>query len=259
MQQVASHRCLSCVCLMAAVAPFWSFCLPAAASPRLRGGPAQLGNEGPASKAPAALAASSGAAALLFMLQARSHTRRARNRGASVRAFEDELGVQPPLGYFDPLGLSKEGDFGEFYRRREAEIKNGRVAMYATIGYIVPEYFRWPGFLSFEEDLTFADVPNGLQALGKVPPEGWLQIIAWCGMYEILINSPQHPTEPGNYYKGRLALLPGTMIVDPEKRKRSLNSELANGRLAMISIFFMWIFDGLTGQAWGEWKGPPAP
>ena len=24
--------------------------------------------------------------------------------------------------------------FGRFYRRREAEIKNGRVAMYATIG-----------------------------------------------------------------------------------------------------------------------------
>ncbi|CAK9028543.1 unnamed protein product, partial [Durusdinium trenchii] len=42
--------------------------------------------------------------------------------------------VQPPLGYFDPLGISKDGDFTEFYRRREAEIKNGRVAMYATIG-----------------------------------------------------------------------------------------------------------------------------
>eukprot|EP00435_Cladocopium_sp_Y103_P027706 s1410_g6.t2 len=228
------------------------------------------------------------------------------------KAFEDELGVQPPLGYFDPLGLSKDGDFGEFYRRREAELKNGRVAMYATIGYIIPEYFRWPGYLSPTEDLTFADVPNGLQALLKVPPEGWLQILAqaynvqlrtgddtkdeearaaklrqrileleqgmanverkqhfecigtaalvlpgfmaWCGMYEILINQPKHPSEPGNYYKGRLGLLPGTQIVDPEKRKRSLNAELANGRLAMVAIFWMWIQDGLHGKAWGEWN-----
>lgn len=185
----------------------------------------------------------------------RSGARVQKEKGrCGLKAFEDELGVQPPLGYFDPLGLSKDGDFGEFYRRREAELKNGRVAMYATIGYIIPEYFRWPGYLSPTEDLTFAEVPNGLNALLKVPPEGWLQILAWCGMYEILINQPKHPSEPGNYYKGRLAILPGTQIVDPEKRKRSLNAELANGRLAMIAIFWMWIQDGLHGKAWGEWN-----
>merc|ERR1711972_253385 len=27
-----------------------------------------------------------------------------------LRAFENELGVQAPLGYWDPLGLSKSGD-----------------------------------------------------------------------------------------------------------------------------------------------------
>jgi|Cyp1metagenome_2_1107374.scaffolds.fasta_scaffold184595_2 hypothetical protein len=41
---------------------------------------------------------------------------------------------QAPLGYFDPLGLSKDGDVETFRRRREAELKNGRVAMFATIG-----------------------------------------------------------------------------------------------------------------------------
>ena len=191
--------------------------------------------------------------ALPLVLRSQARVQKAKGR-CGLKAFEDELGVQPPLGYFDPLGLSKDGDFGEFYRRREAELKNGRVAMYATIGYIIPEYFRWPGYLSPTEDLTFADVPNGLGALLKVPPEGWLQILAWCGMYEILINQPKHPSEPGNYYKGRLGVLPGTQIVDPEKRKRSLNAELANGRLAMIAIFWMWIQDGLNGKAWGEWN-----
>ena len=41
---------------------------------------------------------------------------------------------QAPLGYFDPLGLSKDGDVETFRRRRESELKNGRVAMFATIG-----------------------------------------------------------------------------------------------------------------------------
>ena len=38
------------------------------------------------------------------------------------------------MGYFDPLGLSKDGDVETFRRRRESELKNGRVAMFATIG-----------------------------------------------------------------------------------------------------------------------------
>eukprot|EP00438_Fugacium_kawagutii_P032450 Skav223754 [mRNA] locus=scaffold3575:422889:426983:- [translate_table: standard] len=42
--------------------------------------------------------------------------------------------IVAPLGYFDPLGLSKDGDVETFRRRRESELKNGRVAMFATIG-----------------------------------------------------------------------------------------------------------------------------
>ena len=40
-------------------------------------------------------------------------------------------------------------------------------AMYATIGYIVPEYYKFPGYLSPSLGLKFADVPNGLAALSK--------------------------------------------------------------------------------------------
>ena len=29
-------------------------------------------------------------------------------RGVEVRAFENELGVQPPLGFWDPAGLSSD-------------------------------------------------------------------------------------------------------------------------------------------------------
>merc|ERR1712217_476467 len=54
-----------------------------------------------------------------------------------LRAFESELGVQAPVGFWDPLGLSKDGDVEAFKRRRETELKHGRVSMFAAIGYIV--------------------------------------------------------------------------------------------------------------------------
>merc|ERR1711972_733834 len=91
-----------------------------------------------------------------------------------LRAFEGELGVQAPVGFWDPLGLSKDGDGETFKRRRVTEIKHGRVCMFACLGYIVPEYVRWPGELSPSASLKFADVPNGLNALGKVSFAGWL-------------------------------------------------------------------------------------
>merc|ERR1711881_821920 len=101
-----------------------------------------------------------------------------------LRAFESELGVQEPVGFWDPLGLSADGDFATFKRRRAAEIKHGRICMYATIGYMVPEYFKFPGYLSPSAGLKFADVPNGLGALSKLPVLGGAQIIAFCGVIE---------------------------------------------------------------------------
>ena len=44
-------------------------------------------------------------------------------------------------------------------------------AMYATMGYIVPEYFKFPGYLSPSLGLKFSDVPNGLAALSKLPSQ----------------------------------------------------------------------------------------
>ena len=34
--------------------------------------------------------------------------------------------VQPPVGFWDPLGLSSDGDLAVFKRRREVELKHGR-------------------------------------------------------------------------------------------------------------------------------------
>jgi hypothetical protein len=48
-------------------------------------------------------------------------------------------------GFFDPLGLSKDIDQDTFDQYRAAELKHGRVAQLAVIGYVVPELYRFPG------------------------------------------------------------------------------------------------------------------
>ena len=51
-----------------------------------------------------------------------------------------EVGAQAPLGCFDPLGVlgdPKDGDQEQFDQLRYIELKHGRVAMLAFVGYIV--------------------------------------------------------------------------------------------------------------------------
>jgi len=174
--------------------------------------------------------------------------------GGRKTAFSGLTGAQAPLEFWDPLGLTLDRNVEKFVRRREVELKHGRVAMIATIGYIVPEYFKFPGYLAPSMDLKFADVPNGLAALSKVPTAGIAQIVAFAGFLELYYNKPYG--EPGNYGKGYFGL--GSVgvnvsIQDPVERDRKLNIELANGRLAMFAIIGMFFQDGLTGSAWGDW------
>eukprot|EP00984_Skeletonema_dohrnii_P001023 scaffold323_cov74-Skeletonema_dohrnii-CCMP3373.AAC.7 len=61
----------------------------------------------------------------------------AQNKAATtaLNAFEDELGVQPPLGFFDPFGmLSGDCSQERFDRLRYVEIKHGRIAQLAFLG-----------------------------------------------------------------------------------------------------------------------------
>merc|ERR1712050_28437 len=163
-----------------------------------------------------------------------------------LRAFENELGVQEPVGFWDPLGLAADGDAATFARRRTAEIKHGRVCMIACIGYIVPEYFKWPGYLSPALGIQFADVPNGLAALSKVPAEGWMQVVAFAGITEGSWGFDKS-SGTGDY---------GWKVItsdDPAEKTKKLSAEIANGRLAMVAIIGMFFQDGLTGSAWGDW------
>eukprot|EP00549_Striatella_unipunctata_P009860 CAMPEP_0118707214 /NCGR_PEP_ID=MMETSP0800-20121206/21053_1 /TAXON_ID=210618 ORGANISM="Striatella unipunctata, Strain CCMP2910" /NCGR_SAMPLE_ID=MMETSP0800 /ASSEMBLY_ACC=CAM_ASM_000638 /LENGTH=77 /DNA_ID=CAMNT_0006609963 /DNA_START=30 /DNA_END=259 /DNA_ORIENTATION=- len=47
-------------------------------------------------------------------------------------AFESEIGAQPPLGFYDPLGLLEDADTARFERLRYVELKHGRISMLAV-------------------------------------------------------------------------------------------------------------------------------
>jgi hypothetical protein len=172
-----------------------------------------------------------------------------------LRAFESELGVQAPVGYWDPAGLSKDGDSEAFKRRRVTEIKHGRVSMFACMGYITPEYFKWPGYCSPSKGVAFADIPNGLAALSKVPGAGWVQIFLFAGLIEKGLYVYDPSRAPGDYENGGVLGVPnGSTLPAGELKARKLNAEIANGRLAMMAIIGMFYQDGLTGSAWGDWE-----
>merc|ERR1712039_484078 len=160
---------------------------------------------------------------------------------------------QAPVGFWDPAGFTKDGDSAKFKRRRQTELKHGRVSMLAAMGYMTPEILgKFPGYLSPSEGLKFADVPNGLAALSKVPVAGWAQIFLFCGTMETgyLLADPSR--DPGDYANAGVLGVPnqGGPMQDSEGRNRKLNAELANGRLAMMAIIGMFFQDGLTGSAW---------
>jgi light-harvesting complex I chlorophyll a/b binding protein 1 len=156
--------------------------------------------------------------------------------------------------------------------------------MLACIGYIVPEYFKWPGYLSPSDGLKFADIPHGLEAITRVPAVGWTQVV-FFGLGLELFGATQDPTKPPGKLSSRLVIglteiknksLAGGIrnegyafgpfgipnapsIADPELRKKKLNAELANGRLAMVAIMGMMFQNGTVGTTGPEmWLGASA-
>merc|ERR1740115_498728 len=167
-------------------------------------------------------------------------------------AFENELGVQAPVGFWDPVGFTADGDVAAFKRRRSVELKHGRISMMACMGFMTPEITgKLPGELSPSTGLKFADIPNGIGAISKVPALGWAQIIAYFGYVEIAGGFEDYKSgTPGDY---------GFKVLtskDPEALTAKLNAELANSRLAMTAIMAMIFQNGTVGNTGPEmWLG----
>jgi hypothetical protein len=166
----------------------------------------------------------------------------------------------PVLKYYDPLELSSTTIWGNSNDAtiaflRHSEIKHGRVAMAAFVGYIVQSNgisFPWP--------ISFDGTP--FPSAAGSPPEQWdalsdaakWQIILFIGFLEWFSEAAgthyMRGGVPGKYpnFSDNTGLIPHPVplnLFDPfgfskgkseEAKANGLIKELNNGRLAMIGI-----------------------
>ena len=180
----------------------------------------------------------------------------------SLSAFADELGALPPVGFWDPAGLSDGISQEKFDSYRLAELKHGRSAMLATVGYS----FHKLGFtfdkisvheyLSVTKDIKFADLAamNPIDAMKSLPAESWGQMFAFITLIEIYELTHTNGKiaydetvapglQPGGL-TGDLGWNPLQITVDDRRR----TVELQNGRAAMFAISAWIAAESLPGS-----------
>jgi len=150
---------------------------------------------------------------------------------AATMFAEGDIGVTPPLGVYDPLGLIASKDMRRF---EVMEIKHGRAAMLGFMHVIlIHAGARFPGYISPSAGLKFADIPSGCFAgLEALPTAGWLQIMTVTCMMEtgyFLFEADDPKGEAGNI--GGPAW---KRYADPKTKAFKLNVERQNGRAAML-------------------------
>jgi len=143
-----------------------------------------------------------------------------------------QIGAMAPLGFFDPLGFSKEGDEEGFRSLREAELKHGRVAMMAALGAAAQPVVKFPGFES---------VPAGIGAVTTAPGSyGFAALFALSGVMELFVWTQDPGKEVGDF---------GNPLGFPFYDEDMRNKELNNGRFAMFSIMGIIAAELVSGKS----------
>jgi hypothetical protein len=162
----------------------------------------------------------------------------------ALNSFENELGAQAPLGFFDPLGMVADGDQETFDRLRYTEIKHGRICMLAVVGYLAVEGgVRLPGAIDYS-GLTFADVPNGFAAFNTISGAGIAQIVAFIGFLELAVMKDLTGGEfVGDFRNDAIDYGWDTFDEETKMKKRAI--ELNQGRAAQMGILALMVHEQL--------------
>mmetsp|Transcript_2033 Transcript_2033/g.3202 ORF Transcript_2033/g.3202 Transcript_2033/m.3202 type:complete len:249 (+) Transcript_2033:2-748(+) len=182
-------------------------------------------------------------------------------------------GLNPVVKYYDPLNLSDQDFWGKGNEAtigwlRQSEIKHGRIAMFAFVGYITQSNFVFP----WAETLDGAPHPSAdlvPEAQWDAVPAGakW-QIFAVISMLELWDEcggggALPHYTQgrqPGKYPPFTLFRDNVHFVLDlydpfgfnknmsAETKERRLKAELNNGRLAQLAIFAFLCADKIPGS-----------
>jgi len=178
----------------------------------------------------------------------------------------------PTINYYDPLSLAEADFWGEGEEAtigflRHAELKHGRIAMAAFVGYCVQSNFVWPWAMTYAGDsFPSADLSPEAQ-WDAMPANAKYQIFTVIAALEIWDECGGG--EDPHYMRGRAAgkypsfktfsdnVHPVLNLYDPfglfkkmsqEKKDKRLVMEVNNGRLAMIGIFGFMAADSVPGS-----------
>mmetsp|Transcript_6095 Transcript_6095/g.5803 ORF Transcript_6095/g.5803 Transcript_6095/m.5803 type:complete len:200 (-) Transcript_6095:91-690(-) len=166
----------------------------------------------------------------------------------ALNAFEGEVGVQAPLGLFDPLGLLDDADQERFDRLRYVEVKHGRIAQLAFLGNIITRAgVHLPGTIDKAGD-TFDSIPDGWAAINAIPDAGVAQLILFVGFLElgVMKDVTGEAEFPGDFRNGSLDY--GWDNFDEETKLSKRGIELNNGRAAMLGILGLMVHEQLGGE-----------
>jgi len=188
-------------------------------------------------------------------------TQNAKTTALNECISKDEILKEPNTIEFgtiwDPLGLADQGSEETLAWYRHAEIKHGRVAMAAFVGWwAVAAGLRFPGEISY--GVEYSSLPSkGLEAWEAVPGWGKAQMLLFIGFLE-WGDEYFHSAKGEHYLRGGTPgknMVPG--LFDPfglsknkseEALARGRDVELKNGRLAMIGFMGLWAEAAIEGS-----------
>jgi hypothetical protein len=86
---------------------------------------------------------------------------------------------------FDPLKLAETYEpFLPWFR--ESELRHGRTAMLAVVGFIATDFVRIPG-----EAYSFAAIPKTIDAHDALLKSGPMyQLLLWIGLWDLIVTAP---------------------------------------------------------------------
>jgi hypothetical protein len=169
----------------------------------------------------------------------------------AINSFENEIGAQEPIGFYDPLGFVEDGDQAKFDRLRYVEIKHGRICMLAFVGQLVTRAgLHLPGSIDLAGD-KFDSFPSGAAALfgpDAIPGAGFGQMIAFIGALELGVMKDVTGTAEfaGDFRNDALDF--GWDTFGPQSKLRKRAIELNNGRAAMMGVLGLMVHEQIDGN-----------
>jgi hypothetical protein len=159
-------------------------------------------------------------------------------------SFENELGAQEPLGFWDPLNMVYEVDQERFDRLRYVELKHGRIAMLAVAGHIATTAGPHLGGDIDYSGTSFDSIQTGVAGLSQIPTAGVLQIVAFIGFLELNVmkDVKGNGEFPGDFRNGFDF---GWDRYSEEQKMKKRAVELNNGRAAQMGILGLMVHEQL--------------